>query len=79
MSGKQIVCKCHDQQDLEESRNIAKKGAKKLGSFSRCKGNTVYLKNGDSIRFEIGEDVPADVDETLPPEAFRKAARDMLE
>ena len=71
MNGKQTVYKCHNQKDLEERRNIAKKGAKKLGSFSRCEGNTVHLKNGDSIRFEIERDIPADVEEPLPPEAFQ--------
>jgi hypothetical protein len=78
--GTEKVEKCNDQIDLEERRNKAKKAAKEAGTFMRCEGDSVLLKNGDKITFVID-------DEHLPPEAFdekyqrmaRDAAISMLE
>jgi hypothetical protein len=76
---------CKDQKELDRRRNDLKASAKVEGCFLKCEGNTIYCKNGSKYTFFIEGDVPADVDETLPKEAFegteiyRKAARDMVE
>lgn len=74
MKGNETIIHCVDQKELEDHRNTYKKKAKERGKFLKCESNTIYLKNGDAVTFEIGFEHNDELDfddEHLPGEAFK--------
>ena len=77
---KENMIPCLDIRDKNNRRDGLARSAMYEGLYLRTDGDTVVLTNHNRYTFTVGgEKAEVDIDEPLPPEAFREIARKMME